>query len=513
VFGVTLERVILRSSGVLVFGCLLERAFLRSSGVYTLPVFHVPAKLLQVCFSRSSEFPYARAGRARAGILALEWVGPVCRFSRVKVVTRSMPRCDSRGIFGCSKPLPSEWKIEAKVCSMEMTFWWKILKERKNDIAKDCCLKSIYNDKYLRYIHEDGPVHGFLQFSEKEVSSPYAKFKVEMAKTSNAKGLVHIRCCFNNKYLVRWTPNHWWIVVGADEPEEDQSKWSCTLFETLYVDGAIHLTIENVGQTIRFCHVQLGHYACLWRAEPPHDSCLFAGSPDFDQDWCDIYSFIDWELLSTPIPATFTKEKIALPRVVVLKSNYNDKYLRYIHEDGPVHGFLRFSEEEVSSRYAKYELKRAKTSSGKGCVHIRCCYSDKYFVRGAAQTTIGRDGQTIRFCHAQLGHYACLWRAAPPHDSYLYAGSPNLDKDQCDVYTIIDWESLPILPPKEVAFAGEKLALPRFAVLKSNYNDKYLRYIHEDGEVHGFLQFSGELVSSPYSNTRWQRLVGRDFCI
>ena len=50
------------------------------------------------------------------------------RFTRVKVVTRSMPRCDSRGIFGCSKPLPSEWEIEAKVCSMEMEFWWKFLK-------------------------------------------------------------------------------------------------------------------------------------------------------------------------------------------------------------------------------------------------------------------------------------------------------------------------------------------------------------------------------------------------
>ncbi|THG10801.1 hypothetical protein TEA_001185 [Camellia sinensis var. sinensis] len=55
-------------------------------------------------------------------------VGPECRFTLVKVVTRSMPRCDSRGIFGCSKPLPIEWETEAKVCSMEMEFWWKFLK-------------------------------------------------------------------------------------------------------------------------------------------------------------------------------------------------------------------------------------------------------------------------------------------------------------------------------------------------------------------------------------------------
>ena len=40
----------------LVFGCPLERVFLRSSGIYTLPVFRGPAKLLQVCFLRSSGF-------------------------------------------------------------------------------------------------------------------------------------------------------------------------------------------------------------------------------------------------------------------------------------------------------------------------------------------------------------------------------------------------------------------------------------------------------------------------
>ena len=67
VFGVTLERDILCSSGVLVFDFSLERALLCSSGVYTLPVSRASAKLLQVCFSRSSEFPYAQAG-----LLALE---------------------------------------------------------------------------------------------------------------------------------------------------------------------------------------------------------------------------------------------------------------------------------------------------------------------------------------------------------------------------------------------------------------------------------------------------------
>ncbi|KAL7170608.1 hypothetical protein ACSBR2_035480 [Camellia fascicularis] len=408
-------------------------------------------------------------------------------------------------------------------------------REEKMELPRFVALKSIHNNKYLRYIHEAGQVHGFLRFSEKVVSSPYAKLEVEMAKTSNnGKRLVHIKCCFNNKYLVRWTPNHWWIVAEADEPEEDQSKWSCTLFEVLFLDGAIHPSIENVNKKIRFRHVQLGHYACLWRAAAPYDSCLFAGSENFDNDWCDIYTFIECEsVLSTPTSSMLAREEMALlSGTVVLKSNHNHKYLRYIHEYGPVHRFLQFSGEEVSSQYAKFELRRAMTSSGKGCVHIRCCYSNKYFVRksandpwivaGADEPEEDRskwsctlfepvyidnddddkdkdDVQTVRFRHVQLDRYACLWREATPRDLCLCAGSPEPDKDQCDVYTITDWDSLLILPPKDEAFTIQNMTLPRFAVLKSNWNDKCLRYIHEDGEVHGFVQFSGEEVSSQYS--------------
>ncbi|XP_028105070.1 uncharacterized protein LOC114304096, partial [Camellia sinensis] len=143
-------------------------------------------------------------------------------------------------------------------------------RDEKMALPRFVVLKATFNDKYLCYTSEDGPEHGLLRFSGNEASSPYAKFEVEMAKTSsNGKQLVHIRCCFNNKYFVFRTPDDWWIAAGADEPEEDQSKWSCTLFEVLYVDGAIHPTIENAGQTIRLCHVQRGHYACLWKVPRP----------------------------------------------------------------------------------------------------------------------------------------------------------------------------------------------------------------------------------------------------
>ncbi|KAM7519471.1 hypothetical protein LguiB_018433 [Lonicera macranthoides] len=103
-------------------------------------------------------------------------------------------------------------------------------------------------------------------------------YKIEKAKTG--RGLVHIKFWYNNKYLVRWSPNHYWIAATADKPEEDKCKWSCTLFEILPIDG----------QTIRFRHVQLGHYACLWRlgCHNVYDSCLFAGGKGVDKDKCDV---------------------------------------------------------------------------------------------------------------------------------------------------------------------------------------------------------------------------------
>ncbi|KAA8544871.1 hypothetical protein F0562_019734 [Nyssa sinensis] len=355
-------------------------------------------------------------------------------------------------------------------------------------------LKSDYNNKYLRYIEADVEVYGFLQFTEEKVMSPYAKFEVVMAK--RGKGLVNIRCCYNKKYWVRWSENHYWIVAGADEPEEDKSKWSCTLFEPIYVDA----------KTIRFRHVQLGHYACLWRMGEGniYDLCLFAGSNAHDRDHCDVCTIIDWESLSfknmyivrnflkilsgrscrsrpwsrRPSPPTALRDetsKVALPRFVVLKSIYNGKYLHYVKEDVQMHGFLQFSGDEVVSPYAKYEVEMAK--SGRGLVNIRCCYNNKYWVRrpqnpywivaeaDEPEEDISKwsctlfdpicvDATTIRFRHVQLGHYTCLWRTGDMYDSCLFAGSNVPDRDQCDVCTIIDWESLLILP-KHVAFKGD----------------------------------------------------------
>ncbi|XP_028085811.1 uncharacterized protein LOC114286803 [Camellia sinensis] len=218
-------------------------------------------------------------------------------------------------------------------------------------------LKSKYNNKYLRYINEDvQQVHGFVQFSGEEVVSPYVKFQVEWAKSGRKNGhLVHIRCCYNNKYLViRWSPNNQgWIVAGADEPNEDQSIWSCTLFEPIYVQGT---------DGVRFRHVQLGRYVCLWRDPPPRYACLLANSANIDKDGCDVYTIINWESL------------LILPKHVAFKGD-NGKYLsaRMIER----HPYLQFASSDIGDERVGNEV--FTTSSGS--IRIKSDFFGKFWRR------------------------------------------------------------------------------------------------------------------------------------
>ncbi|KAM7486399.1 hypothetical protein LguiA_002408 [Lonicera macranthoides] len=161
--------------------------------------------------------------------------------------------------------------IDKDQCDVFTITDWELQYTLPRDLGfKYFVLKSNYNQKYLEYVKEDVEVHGLNKFSRENPVSPYGKYEIEKAKTGDR--LVHIKCCYNNKYFVRWSPSHYWIAAAANKPEEDESKWSCTLFEMLPIDAKM----------IRFHHIQLGHYACLWRlgSENVYDSCLFAGVPE-----------------------------------------------------------------------------------------------------------------------------------------------------------------------------------------------------------------------------------------
>ncbi|XP_074270585.1 uncharacterized protein LOC141594468 [Silene latifolia] len=170
------------------------------------------------------------------------------------------------------------------------------------------CLKSVYNNKYLRYRYENIQTHGLLQFSGDKASVGYAQFDVVPARCGD--GLVHIK----SRYTNMWSPNHYWITPSADEPNENKGEWSCTLFKPIIIE-------DGATKKARLMHVQLGHYACLWRIGEPFDSCLFAGSKDTDHDSCDIFNIIDWS------------SALKLPKNVAFKGD-NGKYIGAFSHNG-----------------------------------------------------------------------------------------------------------------------------------------------------------------------------------
>ncbi|XVF37569.1 hypothetical protein REPUB_Repub20aG0020500 [Reevesia pubescens] len=205
---------------------------------------------------------------------------------------------------------------------------------------------------------------------------------------------------------------------------------------------------------------------------------------------------------------------LALPRFIVLKSdksNNNNDYLGYIHEDGKYEGYLKFSETQAVSPYAKFEVEIAGKD---GLVHIRSCQNNKYWIR-TKNLSITRNSaeqywitatadkpeedqskksctlfkpifvdpatKTVRIMHVQSGCYLWLWQLSNPTFSRFVLANYNVhDGNSCDIFTIIDWESLLILP-RYVAFKGD--------------NDHYLcvRWIQD----HPYLQFASDDIGHP----------------
>lgn len=219
---------------------------------------------------------------------------------------------------------------------------------------------------YLRYTDKtmaDTP--GRLEFSEKEVLSPYAKFQAEPA-TDGCEGFVHIKCLYINKYLRRASPSHWWILAAADQPNEDRNSWECTLFHPQLVRH------EGQNAVVRLLHVQLGHYAVSFSVDADLNETLYAnsGNPDaYDLDMCTVIDL----------------ERIELPNPFVLKSNDNGGYLRCLLDDQESnnHEILQFSEPDRSSRFAKFYLEQPNSSDHRDhyYVHIKCLCNNKYLRR------------------------------------------------------------------------------------------------------------------------------------
>ncbi|KAK1392475.1 hypothetical protein POM88_011531 [Heracleum sosnowskyi] len=177
-------------------------------------------------------------------------------------------------------------------------------------------LRSQFDKTLLRYVKEEGEVKGFVHFRGEQVGSADAKFEVH--SSGNGNGLVHIRSCYNNKFLVLNNDNNW-IAAEAEKPEEDQSMRSCTLLRPTSVDGD--------PKKIRLTNVHLENNICLWQAAAPYYGCVLANYSDPDASSCDVFNVIDWQSL------------VFLPKYVAFTGD-NNLFLRaHWQED---HNYLQF---------------------------------------------------------------------------------------------------------------------------------------------------------------------------
>ncbi|KDP43196.1 hypothetical protein JCGZ_22748 [Jatropha curcas] len=170
-------------------------------------------------------------------------------------------------------------------------------------IPRLCVFKSNYGEKYLRYVQEENQ-RRYIRCDGEDILDPYAKFKVERAKSY--KDLVHIRCSYSNKFWRRSSEDGDYIVAAADAAEEDQSKWSCTLFKPFAKDDI----------TFRFQHLQSGNNVWFNRSDNDYRSCLIVRYSTEESDGGDLFTITDWESL------------VMLPKHVAFKGD-NGKYLYY----------------------------------------------------------------------------------------------------------------------------------------------------------------------------------------
>ncbi|KAL6143692.1 hypothetical protein ACLB2K_054387 [Fragaria x ananassa] len=175
-------------------------------------------------------------------------------------------------------------------------------------------LRSHAFDTYLSYSNDsDSETHGLLKVNGEIVISRLAKFQVVSATIGT--GLVHIRSSHNRKFLRRRIEGNLWsgdiyLSPDADEPEEDQSKWSCTLFEPRLFSPGNHVQV-------RFIHVQTKRYATAM--EEVRGGKRFFGLTEVHSSASWIFDVIDLESM------------VILPKHVAFKG-HTGNYLKLVED-------------------------------------------------------------------------------------------------------------------------------------------------------------------------------------
>ncbi|CAN0843745.1 hypothetical protein LINGRAHAP2_LOCUS4022 [Linum grandiflorum] len=103
----------------------------------------------------------------------------------------------------------------------------------------------------MHYLTDKTDMHEYYQCMgvKKDLDrlDPLVKIEVEQSKTD--KSLVHLKCCYSNKYLMGHKMyGVLFMSATADTPNEDQKSEACTLFKPMFV--------PNDPKTVRMLFVQ-----------------------------------------------------------------------------------------------------------------------------------------------------------------------------------------------------------------------------------------------------------------
>ncbi|KNA12985.1 hypothetical protein SOVF_120900 [Spinacia oleracea] len=192
------------------------------------------------------------------------------------------------------------------------------------------------------------------------------KFERSSKEDDENTELVHLRCCHNNKYLVKKSEAEGWIIAAAEKPEEDESLWSSTLFEPIIVENH-----DGYGRTVlRFKHVQSQLYASLSKDDDDDDDslskCLQLREEVEDViNSSDVVTIIDWGTL------------VILPKRVAFKSTTHGKYLVTSSDDqrSSAHPCIRSSVDDKEDARVIHEV----YTNPDGTLSIKSCDADGFW--------------------------------------------------------------------------------------------------------------------------------------